>query len=481
MRSSIVVLVIVIAFATIYAADASSAAKTSVWTSTVSLPTDGVANNPLRGYSLWDKWGVVPLTNPKRDRYIRVEWADIEKGEGEYDFSIFDRALARLQKGERLGFAVMSANSTSKSGVSVPEYIVKRLTKGFFAPRHAGNPATFYVPDWNDPLYLSGVEKLFAALGAKYDGDPRIAFVDIRMYGNYGEWHDFGDRGRIPYDDPSVNTQGCRAGSAETKRRIVDAQVRAFPHTRLVMMTDDTPSLLYALSLKTRIPIGMRRDSYGWTHFVKDLLPRDISAADRQLILDRWKVAPFIVEPAPAVNGKRFEAGLDALTGQVREFHVSLISDTNFASSRWGDFAADEQQAMIAAGNSAGYSLEPLRFEYPVEIGKGKQLTVRSTWSNLGSAPTYERWALSYSLADSSGNVIWSAPSSLTVGSLLPDSPASEHVDNFPLPISIKPGSYTLGFAIIDPSGYRDPMILPVSARMASSGYALGTVTVGGK
>jgi hypothetical protein len=45
------------------------------------------------------------------------------------------------------------------------------------------------VPDLSDPTFIAYAQKLLNALGARYDGNPNLAFVDIGMVGSWGEWH----------------------------------------------------------------------------------------------------------------------------------------------------------------------------------------------------------------------------------------------------------------------------------------------------
>lgn len=448
------------------------------WSPTIRMPADGSLSNPLRGYYQWLTYGTIPRSTQVGERYFRPTWRELETSEAQYDFTVIDKQLAKLKAGDRICFGVMAVSSVEPGGICVPDYLVTRLSKGFFAPRPSGTPATFYIPDWNDPLFLQRAEALFKALGAKYDGDPRIAFIDIRMYGNYGEWHDWGAAGPVPYDDHTINKNDCRPGTAETKHRLVDVQVRAFPHTRLVMMTDDTDSLLYALRLKTAIPIGMRRDSWGWTHFVVDFLRGRISDADKKLVMDRWKIAPFIVEPAPHVEGKRFQAGLAALSDQVRDYHISAIGNYNFVSGRWSEFEPDEQRAMIAAGNLAGYNLVPRSIRFPSQAQSGATIAIDATWVNLGSAPTYEEWKVNYSLLDARGTLAWTQISSFDLKRALPgDQPVSK-TDRFRLPKELVPGEYKLVMQVVDPAGYRLPMNIAISDQPGPSGINLGAVRV---
>ena len=42
---------------------------------------------------------------------------------------------------------------------------------------------------WDDPVFLRKFKAFVRALGKRYDGNPDIAFIDIRSYGNWGEGH----------------------------------------------------------------------------------------------------------------------------------------------------------------------------------------------------------------------------------------------------------------------------------------------------
>lgn len=45
-----------------------------------------------------------------------------------------------------------------------------------------------WMPDWNSDYFIERARKLIHTIGAQYNGDPRIAWIDMGMYGKYGEW-----------------------------------------------------------------------------------------------------------------------------------------------------------------------------------------------------------------------------------------------------------------------------------------------------
>jgi hypothetical protein len=37
----------------------------------------------------------------------------------------------------------------------------------------------FWEPDYDDPVFLAKLDRYLAAMAARYDGNPEIAFVDV--------------------------------------------------------------------------------------------------------------------------------------------------------------------------------------------------------------------------------------------------------------------------------------------------------------
>ena len=106
----------------------------------------------------------------------------------------------------------------------MPDYLQALMPKGFWFRL---NGTTNYAPDWNDSDYLSRLDALLQALGRRYGHDPRLGFVDISSYGDYGEWH--------VHDWPYPSRTGATPITVAKAEAIVDMNVRAFPLKRLLM------------------------------------------------------------------------------------------------------------------------------------------------------------------------------------------------------------------------------------------------------
>ena len=124
--------------------------------------------------------------------YTRWCWSDIEPREGEYDWSIIDSYIARAAaRGHKAAFGIMSFNSSGYVENATPRWVFDEAGADGRWIHYYGDESTpaMFCPNWNDPIYQEKVADFAKALAARYDGDPRIAYIDMRAYGNWGEQH----------------------------------------------------------------------------------------------------------------------------------------------------------------------------------------------------------------------------------------------------------------------------------------------------
>ena len=495
-------------------------------------------------------WAVRPV-----DVYGRVSWHSLETaGAGNYDFSVIDKVLAALPPGERFGFRVMAFNPQQKSETNVatgadgypvysdvPAYLETRA-HGWLLPidPQDATQGHYFIPDWNDPYVLQRIAELVTALGRAYDRDPRIGWVDIGLYGSWGEWHTSGlpDSADYTHGIPylpaapyfSVNQQqylsnkgvagAYAAGTTANKTSIVQAYASAFPTSQLLMLTDDGDAVCYALGLAGRPkPIGLRRESLGssvnsfyWQF--PAALPGCNAAADVQAILARWRTAPFVTEAygngaSPTFPCQSFEQYLPAdkshpyncsvvqwngavpnycVDEEVLETHIASIKNASLCSADWSSYPAVEQQAFLTAGLYAGYRLAPARIAVTAAWNRPGPLQVETSWLNGGVTPAYDAWQVRYSLwrvqVRQPGPVLrWT--SSVDLRQVLPTgaapfAPQTPLVvrDSIMLPTALLPGTYELQMEVVDPKGYLAPMQLAVDGRLEDGRYTLGRIVI---
>ncbi len=418
--------------------------------------------NPMRGLTKWRGNEIVPQPEAAKDAYQRYTWSQLETSQGVYNFSKLEYDIAQAwSQGRKFAFRVRDMVEPG-AGIKVPMYLEPY---GFYTTDN------MFVPDYNHPFYQQRRLALLTALGAKYNADPRVAYLDIGMYGKWGEWHVYG----VDYNSSAAQAKGIVPASQASKRAIVDAHVVAFPQTQLLMMTDDGYALRYAmLDVQTTIPIGWRRDSLARTHFSDGLNRKFQQHPDLQnVLLNRWKVAPVVAE---FYGGTLMDFAL--AMQQVKDYHVTQIGNGNL--STWSSYSSSDQALLIDLGKAAGYRFRVDQVTLPRTLAAGSTLSVSSQWHNDGIAPAYEGWQVRYQLRSASdGRVVWQGASSVNLKTLLPTAGTPMALsDTLSLPSTLAGGTYNLVLVTASEGGRQAPLQLAIDGKQADGSYLVGTVTV---
>ena len=178
-------------------------------------------------YGAWNNraWDLITYGSGYR------KWSDLHKGEGVYDWTELDELLATLAE-HNMGYALrvfpystsfIRANDTPTENYDwTPKFVYEKGAKNIKATvkgnslLESGTQAQ--VPVWDDAVYLKYAKEFATALAAKYDGDPRIEYIDIRTFGEWGEWH-------------VSNLEGSQMPSLEIQKDIVKHYATEFKKT----------------------------------------------------------------------------------------------------------------------------------------------------------------------------------------------------------------------------------------------------------
>ncbi len=432
---------------------------------------------PGRGFSSF--YEVSNGVLPDYYDYRRFSWREIETSQNQYTFSVIeDLAQQAAAKGKKFSFGIMPViyDDNGQNSVGLPDYLIQSLQRGFYFTKPSGGSC--YVPDWNDPIFIQRTKALAQALATKYDGDPRIGWVDIGSYGVWGEWQ----VAQIPYNrtlPPGPNymtsVSGAKDATIATKHALIDAFVNSFKSTQLLIDLNEIEGSSYALS---RSPyIGLRRDSLGNA----DFHTLNLTGADfgdpldsptltlGQVIQDRWQTAPFIGEfwGSPTDD-------LNMATQDARNMHLSIVEAKNWSSAS----TAAKAQALTLE-NALGYRYQITQAKIPTTLGPGTQAPIDLLWNNAGVTPVYSNWTIDIQIRDhSSGAVIAEANSKLQLRSVLPNTPEWDQVV-VSIPATTTAQNVDLFVKIKDPAGYWGPLPLAISGQQSDGSYGLATVKVG--
>jgi Domain of unknown function (DUF4832)/Beta-galactosidase len=123
--------------------------------------------------------------------YTRYNWSQIEPEEGKYNWAIIDKNLAAWKAvGKLFAFGIMNANTSDPLYTYVtPAWVFQDGAASVKIQTYSdisGREIAQYIPVWDDPIFLHKLQDFLIALGHRYDGNPEIAYIDIRSYGNWG-------------------------------------------------------------------------------------------------------------------------------------------------------------------------------------------------------------------------------------------------------------------------------------------------------
>jgi len=400
----------------------------------------------------WNGQYYTSFTGGFQDKYFRYCWTDIEKQtQGNYVWTRFDQEfLKAINAGAKFSFGIMTVCDSDDflaqeiingSSSRYPKYVHDRMQTESVKD-YAKNGQ--WIPNWNSAFFLDRFDALLKAIQAHIISkgwQDKINYVDIRGYGQWGEWHSVG------FGQPVSSMPAGTRPTVATYKRFVDGHIAAFPDYQLVMLlaaldaewldNTMTPKEVtdYILKAKNNVGlIGVRRDQWGATDgYVHDYLENNNrnwngGPAFKIAIMDRYKTAPWVGEPmGPGSN-------LSDLQRQVTFYHAVSVGNGNYTAD------GTSQGHFKNAEAAAGYRLA-------LGAGDGKfsktSLTVNMSIENFGLTPCYEAFDLVYELRNSSGTKVASFTSNWKARLKLPgthSTGAETWIISSPLPA----GTYSL-------------------------------------
>lgn len=301
--------------------------------------------------------------------YLRLPWSYLEPAEGQYCWSVLDTPAQRwIAKGKKIALRISCSESWTR--YATPEWVEKAGAKGYnFRPGQgvtADGP--FWEPDYNDPIFLEKLDQFLAALAARYDGNPEVAFIDVGSFGVWGEGHTFASS-RIKYP-------------AETVIRHIDLYRKHFKKT-LLAANDDyvmTEGGEKAIEHALHTGLTLRDDSI----LVQPRPKSYFHAEMAQAFWPRWPVILECEHYGPSKNRGAWEDGTLYLRA-VLEYHAS------YASIHWWphEFLAENRALIDRINRYLGYRLVPTEIRWPRTAMLNQPLTWSVTLENRGVAPCY--------------------------------------------------------------------------------------------
>ena len=320
-------------------------------------------------------WDVVTIVSGS------PHWNDLNPAKGIYNWDEIDEMLEACEAhGLTYGIRIMPYSSYLAEDF-VPQWVYDAGAQKYTAESR-DNPGTEIVfPKWDDPVYLQAHKDFVKALAKKYDGDPRVEFVDVRPFGDYGEWHNsfaVGDAKFMPSLEIQKDMLDCYAAAFQKSLLALPSNARGeiYQYALSIGITkrDDglisTPNVEWSLlpTYRANMPvIGENYWPYAWA--------RD-TVRENEYSLVNW-------------TPQRFRE-----TIEIPHMSVFALDQDSHCSY---EFYQEQQEVIDEMCNRIGYN-----FTVTSAARYGNKLAVRI--KNTGLAPAYFNIDLCAEITDAGGS-----------------------------------------------------------------------------
>ncbi len=318
--------------------------------------------------------------------YLRIPWAYLEPAEGEFDWSVLDTPSQRwIDKGKQIAIRICCSESWTR--YATPKWVQEAGAKGYnFRPGDGiVEDGPFWEPDYDDPVFLEKLDHFLAAMAARYDGSPDVAFIDIGSFGVWGEGHTYAST-KLPY-------------STATIRRHIDLHLKHFKKTLLAANDDfvshdrGPESIEYAC----KHGLTLRDDS-----ILVQPAPNAYFHTDLAQMF--WPKVPVVLECEHFGSSKKRGAWQDGhlYLQAVEDYHAS------YASIHWWphEFLEANRDLIRRINQRLGYRLQVVEASWPDKVGLDSTVDMVLKWRNVGVAPCLSGGYPAVTLKDDKGGIV---------------------------------------------------------------------------
>jgi len=403
--------------------------------------------------------------------YLRLAWSFLEPREGEFNWSYIDDVVEKyVPQGYHISFRI-TCSETGRypenfgelhDGVlyATPSWVRKSGAKGTIHQLYEG-PSKTWIPDWDDPVFLSKLDKFHEAFAARYDSKIWIRYIDIGSIGDWGEGH----TAHTTLIPPTVSE--VRANVNVFLKNYKISQLVATDDLIWYGKSDEDRKTLF--SYITGNGISLRDDSPLVEWYVQRFLDTwtikhpeffDPTYLRKPIVfeLEHYKIVKrngiWLGKNGMVNNHEKNISGAELMRKAIDIMHATYIGYHGYAE----EWLADNPDLTNELANRCGYWYFPVKANMPNKLIKGENL-LSIEWLNKGVAPGYNVFSLVLHFEagrlEDSFNVIINDSQNMK---WLPD---QKQVTNylFTIPHNASTGQYRLMFKLVDQSDEKEQVI----------------------
>jgi len=317
-------------------------------------------------------------------------------------------------------------------------------------PSDIGQPS--FESRWATEQLKNRLVSFIYKMAEAWDNDPRVAAVELGLWGYYGEQHIY----------PIFLPNSGYIIPIDFQNALGEAAAAAFKNKKVMVRNPDT---------FINFNFGFYWDSFA--------LPDDNQSGEGIIDRDNWKDQMISGEVAydwGVIDQSFLGTSPDETLKDDKKTNnlIKWIKDTHASSLGWiADYSKDDNSLSKNAARVQkilGYRYVINSATYNRRVNTGEELSLELQISNVGSAPFYYKWPVQLMLLNLKKQVVWKETANIDIRQWLPGETKTISIKTN-LSTSLSAGNYILAISILDPSGN-----LP-SLRFANTNYYNGGIT----
>ena len=323
--------------------------------------------------------------------YMRYSWDFIEPKENVFNWDVIDKNIEFCKKyGMQMGIGMGSTvnyNSTSNFHQDTPEWVFEAGAQ--YTVEDMGDGCVIKVPVYEDPVFREKMQNMIDAFAERYNGNEMIAFVDMRNYGNWGEWH---------FHQLPVNRKLASERSQHELFELIDM----WKGVQLPLLSFVARSDVSQYALET-LGAGIRGDGVMNPNLLNE--HRNFSRVkNKAMAVGEWFANDASVYLPGGSYAKYFGYMPTFYERIVTEGQVSIMAIANWLPDQAYAIWPDLYNRMA---NLMGYWYKPVKIEHSENLNHG---IFKMKMKNDGVAPLFagreKKACVKLALADSENNIL---------------------------------------------------------------------------
>ncbi|MDG0888979.1 DUF4832 domain-containing protein [Paracholeplasma manati] len=388
---------------------------------------------------------------------LSTSWARIEKEEGIYDWTLLDQIIDYyVSIGKRINFRIATDTLMLPNTYNgTPDWLFNKYNVPYQVHNYTdpGPVQTYKVVDTRNVDYQRHLRLFLEALAEKYQDNPMIDVVEIRGWGNWGEWHS-------GYEYPTMNNR------MKALQDIINEYAETFENTGKLLV-------LSAAWDPMHMPYESYEDYIEWSAFDYAMRLDNVTfrrdsggnllnyPTDERLLSDFFrsgKRLPLLGEYASGISqayssqfGFDLIGGIDDILYKMRPNYSTVLGWVNSAVAQVAD---DGNSELWQRGNEKlGFRLAVDYARTPRQAKQGTEMDLMFAFSNSAVGRFWYRYPLKMSLLDAQGNEVYSQIDSNFDARTFVLGDVNHVYTKLNVPNNLANGNYTLAISIVDELG----------------------------